>query len=84
MDKTSCQCLGPPLHPETGASSGRVALGTHGWQGRCQSWPTESQSEAALSRPGSLRKASWRRRWGWKLLTWESDTWAQTRPLPGQ
>ena len=27
MDKTSCQCLGPPLHPEIGASSGRVALG---------------------------------------------------------
>lgn len=81
MDKTSCQRSGPALYPETSASCGPVALGTRGWRGWCQSWSTKSQNVAALSRPGALWKASWRRWWGWKLLVWESDTWAQTRPL---
>ena len=61
MDKTSCQCSGPALHPETSASYGRVALGTRGWRGWCQSWSTESQNVAALSRPGALWKTSWSR-----------------------
>ena len=33
MDKTSCQRLSPRLHPEVGASSRRVALGTRGCGG---------------------------------------------------
>lgn len=33
MDKTSCQCLSPPRHPETGASSRGVALGACRWRG---------------------------------------------------
>lgn len=33
MDKISCQCLSPSLHPEVGAGSRGVALGTRGWRG---------------------------------------------------
>lgn len=81
MDKTSCQRSGPALYPETSASCGPVALGTREWRGWCQDWSTKSQSVAALSRARALWKASWRSGGGWKLLVWESDTWAQARPL---
>lgn len=58
MDKTSCQCLSPRLHPEVGASSRGAALGTRGW-----GWggSTEPRSKAGLSRPGSQGRSSWRK-----------------------
>lgn len=80
MDKTSCQCLSPSLHPEVGAGSRGVA--GHPWaEGQCQSRLRSPRARQVLAGPvimgGFLAEG-----WGWKPLCWpgSQDSWVLRHP----
>lgn len=80
MDKTSCQCLSPSLHPEVGAGSRGVA--GHPWvEGQCQSRLRSPRARQVLAGPVSMGGFP-EEGWGWKQLCWpgSQDSWAPGHP----